>query len=314
DNKVYPGANEICDGKDNDCDGQVDENNGMCESGKICTSGQCVPAICYEDEDCGEDDFINTPFCDIGSGDIYQEYRLHECKNPGGASSSCSSQIDEKLVVDCSYGCNPSTNTCITEICTDGKDNDGDGLIDGLTELNPNNGLTYVYPTNNPLWGYAYNPFELEYQVANISQTYGMGYNIYYTNNVAAIARSYNAWYAPPYGSGDYYSGTLTKVCNVLGYSTVTWHECDSAFGDGCNYDSPGDNYLWQFNGTDFVGISAEPKYAKSWVSRIWCKDKLPACSDGRDNDHDGKIDSNDDGCASANDDSEIAHDPECEI
>ncbi|MEN9626533.1 MAG: hypothetical protein RL557_861, partial [archaeon] len=58
DNKVYPGANEICDGKDNDCDGQVDENNGMCESGKICTQGSCVPVTCDEDSDCGTDGFV----------------------------------------------------------------------------------------------------------------------------------------------------------------------------------------------------------------------------------------------------------------
>ena len=274
----------------------------------VCVNGSCGDIICYNDEDCGDDGFVGGKYCK--SNDVYQDYKTYKCNNPGTTTSSCSSTTESKIVTECPYTC---TNGQCTggEICTDGIDNDGDGKIDGLVELNPNNGLTYVYPTNNPLWGYVNNPFELEYQVANISNYYNMGYNIYYTNNIGAIVRSWYTSPVPPYG-GDYYYDTMDEVCYILGYSTVTGHDCNSAFGDGCGFSSSHDNFMWRLNGNDFTKMYSP--YYKTWISRIWCKDKLPACSDGRDNDHDGKIDLLDSGCATENDDSEIAHDPECEI
>ncbi len=291
-----------------------DDEKKISDCDDICVNGECLPITCNEDSDCGVNDYVGKKFCDINSGDIYQDYKIYMCVSPGTLGSSCNSYVDEKLITDCQYDCNPYTNSCITEICNDNKDNDGDGLIDGLTELNPDNGLTYVYPTNNPLWGYVNNPFELAYEVDRINENYNMGYTnqIYYSGSAGnVIMRSWYTSPVPPYG-GDYYYDTLDEVCYILGYNTVTGHTCESQFGDGCGFSSPHDNFMWRFDGSDFTKVNAP--YYKTWISRIECKDKLPACMDGRDNDYDGKIDSKDDGCASSTDDSEIAHDSECEI
>lgn len=42
DKNVYPGATEICDGKDNDCDGQIDVGTNLCKTGETCVNGACV--------------------------------------------------------------------------------------------------------------------------------------------------------------------------------------------------------------------------------------------------------------------------------
>jgi hypothetical protein len=39
---IFPGAMEICDGKDNDCNGAVDEVPGLCGPGLSCVQGQCM--------------------------------------------------------------------------------------------------------------------------------------------------------------------------------------------------------------------------------------------------------------------------------
>ncbi len=42
DKTVYPGAKEICDGKDNDCDTQIDNGQNLCTAGAACVNGACV--------------------------------------------------------------------------------------------------------------------------------------------------------------------------------------------------------------------------------------------------------------------------------
>ena len=42
DKTVYPGATEVCDGKDNNCDSQVDNGQNLCSGGATCVNGICV--------------------------------------------------------------------------------------------------------------------------------------------------------------------------------------------------------------------------------------------------------------------------------
>ncbi len=51
---VNPGAEEACNGKDDDCDGEVDEG--------------CDPALCVENDDCGEGEFCKLEACDDPKG------------------------------------------------------------------------------------------------------------------------------------------------------------------------------------------------------------------------------------------------------
>lgn len=135
DPSVYPGAPEVCDGKDNNCNGEIDEG-GVCQ---ICTDadgdGFFAEAGCGTEVDCNDNDASINPWaseiCD-------------------GKDNNCNGQIDEGDVclictdadgdgffaepgcgteVDCDDN-DSSVYPGAPEICGDGIDNDCDGTVD----------------------------------------------------------------------------------------------------------------------------------------------------------------------------------------
>jgi hypothetical protein len=211
----------------------------------------------------------------------------------------------------------PTSTAAASTQCSDGIDNDGDGLIDALVELPANNGKAYTFsPGADP------GP-QFSAAIANMIRSKKMPLTPPGTvgGKATGIVRSDNANWSNtgsdnPVGNAD--TQTLTQVCKVLGYRDYVSSSCRDTERSGrypngkCNFHSTGDNYLWRFSGGDFRGESAHPKYSKTWITSITCSNQLAACNDGWDNDGDGKIDMADSGCATVNDNDERGHDTAC--
>jgi len=60
--------------------------------------------VCFENIDCGEDEYISDRYCGIDEN-VYQDYKRFECLNPGIAESYCSNLTEPELIEECSFGC-----------------------------------------------------------------------------------------------------------------------------------------------------------------------------------------------------------------
>ena len=154
---VHPGAEEVCDAKDNDCNGVVDQVAETCDLGceagtRICINGEWGDCDAPQPLSC-----MNFETCQ------YQEICVTEC--PGappelcnGADDNCNGETDEELgETTCGQGpCEHSEPACVggqptvcdpflgatPEVC-DGVDNDCDGTPD---DGDPGGGGACVVP------------------------------------------------------------------------------------------------------------------------------------------------------------------------
>ncbi|MFO0415748.1 MAG: hypothetical protein ACK5Y6_00530 [Pseudomonadota bacterium] len=180
--------------------------------------------------------------------------------------------------------------------CSDGIDNDGDGKVDALVLLGNNEESIKFGPFADPGPDFAR---ELGKLITSKKLPYTATGD--HNGQATGILRSEN---------NVINLDTAQAVCKVLGFKTYVDSTCTD--GEKCNFHSPDNNYLWRFSSGDFRPEGAAPKTSKTWFTSITCKTKLAACSDGIDNDGDGKVDTADTGCASADDNSELVHDPKC--
>ena len=156
DNTIYPGATEICDGKDNDCNGAIDENikiifyrdadgDGFGDASNSTDACTVPPGYAVDNTDCNDDDNSVYPgameICDGKDNDcngaIDENMKISFYRDADGDGFGDASNFIQACTAPSGYAvsntdCNDDDNSVYPgamEIC-DGKDNDCNGAID----------------------------------------------------------------------------------------------------------------------------------------------------------------------------------------
>ncbi len=167
--------------------------------------------------------------------------------------------------------------------CNDGIDNDNDGFIDALVLAPNGSGGSLAVGNGDPYY------LKAEYEKeANIRGIGGIG-----VRDVMLFDQA-----------------TANIYCNWKGYQFADRLDCNSSVHGRCGFRSAIDNNLYRWNGFNFTSQSATIN--NTWLVNFRCVNKQTACKDGIDNDGDGRIDTQDSGCTSPDDDNERIHDPAC--
>ena len=118
------------------CGDGIVNGNEECDDGNNINGDGCsavceIESECYFDLDCGIDHCAGGPnYCLYG--DVYQDYWIHTCNNPGEPNAYCSQEILPKLIEECECGC--AYGFCIDcpePYCGDGVVDVGEECDDG---------------------------------------------------------------------------------------------------------------------------------------------------------------------------------------
>jgi hypothetical protein len=161
-----------CDNLDNICRNYFDLTTNRCEGLGNCKDANSDDCTVYEDFDgtvCGLQDCDSMDGCDASNPNIYNDY--HDCNflcSGGSCPTSCTCGLESPDCsqagnwdgdsIECNCNCNGydvDENANNGNTCSDGKDNDCDGLIDGEEFVCPSNNMRFSgnlqYSTGNPV-------------------------------------------------------------------------------------------------------------------------------------------------------------------